>query len=289
MYLKTIEILKKQGLSMLFVIFGMAWSVTLFAQEEQLAKQYFDNGEYEKAATLYEQLYKKYPQQPYYLTQYVNTLLANKDFAKAESEIKKQLKSRPDIQDLQLILGDIYNKQENTDDAKKQYQKAINSLKADPNQILTLKEAFLTRYMPALAQQTLERGNVLMKEKNHFAFYEGETLRSLNEPVKMVTRYLDALDFNEGILPSLEATVQRYFKEENYKESIAQLYTRLQAQPDKVPYIELIISILQQRKDFKAAFKQVRALDRRMDENGMRVFTFARNIEQENVGKPVLA
>jgi tetratricopeptide (TPR) repeat protein len=261
---------------------ALLFSGVLYAQDEQLARQYLENGEYEKAASLYEQLYKKFPQQEYFLSQYASALIANKDFAKAETEIKKQLKSRPDNLTLQLTLGDIYTKQEKAEDAKKQYQKAISSLKPDPNQVLMLKDAFMTRYQTDYALQTLERGNALLKEKNHFAFYEGDVLRSLNQPTKMVTRYLDAMEFNEGILPSLEATFQRYFKDEDYKELVAQLYTRLQAQPDKIPFTELLISVLQQRKEFKAALKQVRALDRRLEESGTRVFTFARNIENEN-------
>ena len=266
----------------LFFACAMLLSLATYAQDEQLARQYLDNGEYEKAATLYEQLYKKFPQQEYFLTQFASALVANKDFAKAETEIKKQLKARPDNLTLQLVLGDIATKQDKPDDAKKIYQKAISSLKADQGQVMMLKEAFLTRFLFGFAQQTLERGNALMKTPNQFAFYEGEVLRNLNEPTRMVTRYIDALDFNEGVLPALEATFQRYFKDEDYKELVAQLYARLQATPDKVVYTELLISVLQQRKDFKAALKQVRALDRRMDEGGTRVFTFARNIENEN-------
>ena len=266
----------------ILLLLALLCSSVLYAQDEQLARQYLENGEYEKAASLYEKLYKKFPQQEYFLTQYASALIANKDFAKAETEIKKQLKNRSDNLTLQLTLGDVYTKQEKTDDAKKQYQKAINSLKPDPNQVLMLKDAFMTRYQTEYALQALERGNILLKEKNHFAFYEGDVLRSLSQPTKMITRYLDAMEFNEGILPSLEATFQRYFKEEDYKELITQLYTRLQIQPDKIPFTELLISVLQQRKDFKAALKQVRALDRRLEESGTRVFTFARNIENEN-------
>jgi tetratricopeptide (TPR) repeat protein len=263
------------------LFFFFALNLAANAQDQQLAKQYMDNGEYEKAAALYEQLFKKYPQQDYFLMQYVEALNANKDYAKAETEVRKQLKNRENIT-LQIALADIFAKQEKAAEADKQYKKAVVSVLADPNQILQAKDAFMNRYKPEYALQVLERGNTLLKEKNYFAFYEGEVLRTLNEPAKMVGRYLDALDFSEGMMPSLEATFQRYFKEEDYKELVSQLYTRLQAQPDRIAYSELLVSILTQRKDFKGALKQVRALDRRMDENGTRVYTFARNIENEN-------
>jgi predicted Zn-dependent protease len=69
----------------LFFAFALLASSVLYAQDEQLARQYLENGEYEKAATMYEQLYKKFPQQEYFLTQYANALIANKDFGEKPS------------------------------------------------------------------------------------------------------------------------------------------------------------------------------------------------------------
>ena len=254
----------------------------LHAQDEQLARQYLDNGEYEKATLLYDQLYKKFPYQDYYFSQYVSALMAAKNYAVAETELKKQLKAKPDNLPLYITYADLLTKQSKPDEAEKIYKKAIEKISVDPNQALVLKDAFLLRFLPKWALLALQRGNEVAKDKDYFAYYEGEVWRAIGDRPKMVTRYLDALDRTESIEQSLESTFQRYFSEEDYTELVAQLYTRIQANAEKIAPVELLVWVLEQRKDFRAAFRQVKALDRRLGENGTRVMEFARLTEAEN-------
>ncbi|MEY4925936.1 MAG: hypothetical protein RI894_372 [Bacteroidota bacterium] len=256
---------------------------TASAQDEQLARQYLENGEYEKATVLYEQLYKKFPFQDYYFRQYITGLIETKNYQVAENELKKQLKLRPENLQLYIAFSDLLVKQDKNDEAQKMYKKAIEKISAsDPNQALLLKDAFMQRFLPKWALLALERGNEAAKEKNYFAFYEAEVLRALNDRPKMIGRYLDALDRSESIEQSLEATFQRYFSEEDYTELVTQLYARIQTNTESIAPIELLIWVLGQRKDFRAALRQVKALDRRMGENGTRVMNFARTTEAEN-------
>ncbi|MEL6989495.1 MAG: hypothetical protein AAGK97_16920, partial [Bacteroidota bacterium] len=51
-------------------------TISLSAQNVQLANQYFMNGEYEKASELYQKLYKKSPSNSYYFNRYMETLIA---------------------------------------------------------------------------------------------------------------------------------------------------------------------------------------------------------------------
>jgi hypothetical protein len=271
----------KKTIIAIFALFLLTATV-LHAQEEQLGRQYLENGEYEKAASIYGELHKKYPTQDYYFSQYIAALTAAKNFAVAETELKKQLKARPENLQLYVIYGDILGKQDRTDDAEKQYKKAIAAVGADPNQLLALKDAFVQRYKNDWALQVLQRGDEVLKEKNYFAYYEAELLRTMNQAPKMVARYLDAMDFNESIEPTLESVFQRYFTEADYVELQAQLYARIQAHSEKISYSELLIWILQQRKDFKGALRQAKALDRRLEENGTRVMNFSRTAELEN-------
>lgn len=271
--------MKKTALIIFCLFFAIG---SLKAQDEQLARQYLDNGEYEKATVLYEQLYKKFPYQDYYFSQYVAALLAAKNYALAETELKKQLKAKPDNLPLYITYADLLTKQSKPDEAEKIYKKAIEKINADPNQALVLKDAFLLRFLPKWALLALQRGNEVAKDKDYFAYYEGEVWRAIGDRPKMVARYLDALDRTESIEQSLESTFQRYFSEEDYTELVAQLYTRIQANAEKIAPVELLIWVLEQRKDFRAAFRQVKALDRRLGENGTRVIDFARLTEAEN-------
>ena len=50
----------------------------------QLANQYFNNGEYEKASSLFEKLYKENPKQNYYFNKYIDCKLALEEYDESE-------------------------------------------------------------------------------------------------------------------------------------------------------------------------------------------------------------
>jgi hypothetical protein len=56
--------------------------------DEQLAKQFFDNREFDKAAILYEKLFNKAPLQEYF-EGYLESILALNDLKTAEKFVKK--------------------------------------------------------------------------------------------------------------------------------------------------------------------------------------------------------
>ena len=71
-------------------------NLAAFSQQKyKLANEYYNSGEYEKAAHLYEALYKESPGNKSYFNLYIQCLLDLKDYNNAkdiiESEIKKNL------------------------------------------------------------------------------------------------------------------------------------------------------------------------------------------------------
>ncbi|NJN77211.1 MAG: hypothetical protein HC803_01860 [Saprospiraceae bacterium] len=73
-------------LSVFLLIVGLA----AYAQPETLAQEYFKNGEYEKAAVLYKQLYEQNQYSDFYFTRYLTSLLSLENYKEAEGLIKKQ-------------------------------------------------------------------------------------------------------------------------------------------------------------------------------------------------------
>ena len=62
--------------------------------DEQLAAQYYQAGEYDKAVIYYQKLYDKTPISIYY-EYYLNCLILTKDYKKAEKTVKKQSSRNP--------------------------------------------------------------------------------------------------------------------------------------------------------------------------------------------------
>ena len=248
----------------------------------QLAEQYFQNGELEKAVALYEKLYATNAGD-FYFERYVACLMDLSKFDDAERTITKQIKKEPQKSTLYVQLGKLYERQQKDAAATEQYKKAIDKLTADRYLIDNLASNFnmMTRYDLALA--TYERGNTLLRSKNFFAFNLAELYRRKDDVPKMVESYLGALSENAGFLPSVEQMLLRYATSEKEQTELqSQLYAKIQDEPKTTVYPELLAWLFLQKKDYKNAFRQVKSVDRLNNEDGNRVFNLATIAENDH-------
>ena len=93
---------------------------------EQLAAQYFQDGEFDKAAGLYEELFNDNPN-PFFYTNLIQSLLSAKDYKKAEKIVKKRMKQTPNDLRLSVDLGYIYTSSGDEKKAQKQYLQSVLS------------------------------------------------------------------------------------------------------------------------------------------------------------------
>ena len=251
-------------------------TISVFAQEAQLAQQYFRDGEYEKAAVLYEKLYNKNTRNDFFFDRYVECLLAMEDFKRGETVIKQQLRKTPQKVNLYVTYGKLLERQFKDEEAKKMYAAAIENLPKEQYRITRLANSFLslTKYEEAIA--TYERGAQLLRDKRIFSYNLGDLYRRKGDVPKMITNYLNSLEDRPERLNNMKTIFQRYLLEEDYRELQKQLYERLQKSENAIHLSEMLTWVFIQRKDYKNAFRQVKALDRRFGENGGRIYRLAR-------------
>ena len=131
--------LKKMTMKKLF--FALMLAATPFILKgqvnPQLAEQYFQNGEYEKAVSLYEKLNQQ-NSGDYYFERYVACLMELNRFDEAEKTVSKQIKKEPQRSPLYVTLGKVYERQNKQDAADEQYKKGIERLPADQRQVVAL-------------------------------------------------------------------------------------------------------------------------------------------------------
>lgn len=264
-----------------FLIAGLLFSFVAYAQPDRLAQEYFRNGEYEKAAALYQQLYDQNPHSHFYFSRYLATLLSLENYKDAENLLKKEIKRTPDNIQLYVSYGDLYDRQLETEKARKKYEEAINQLPAEQYQVIRLANSFvqLTKY--DLALLTYEKGQKILKDKKLFAYELGDLYRRKGESQPMIDNYLNALLENPERSTSMKTLFQRYFSEGDLNELQVQLYDRIRANPDEMIYPEMLTWLFIQRKDYKNALRQVRAMDKRWKENGGRVYRLAQTAAKD--------
>lgn len=250
------------------------------AQDPRLGEQYYRNGEYEKAAVIFEQLYQKNPSRDYYFNRYIECLILVEDYKETEKQLKKRIKKYPQKVQLYVKYGELYERQFQEEKANAQYQQAIKNLPKDRSEIIKLAQAYIKLTKYDLALETYQKGSELLKDKKVFAYELGDLYRRKGDRTEMVENYLLSLEKTPSRLNTLKTIFQRFYTEEDFKELKIQLYEQINNKPEQTIYIELLAWVFIQNKDYKNAFRQVRALDKRLNDTGGRVYRLAQTAQR---------
>lgn len=249
------------------------------SSNSQLAIQYFEQKEYEKANLYFEDLFNQNPNT--WFVYYFKSLMAVKEFSKAEKITKKQLKRNSDDVHLYVFLGRIYKAEEEFKKEKESYDKAIKELKpVQPNidnLVAIFKEDGLYDYA-IMVYNKARKSN-----PNYPYFYErAELFKQKGDLTAMINELLDALEFRETELQTVQMVLQNSLGYDDTEGGIKnpilkqELQKRIQKYPDKIIFSEFLIFIQKQQHDFEGAFVQSRALDKRLNEEGERIYALAK-------------
>jgi tetratricopeptide (TPR) repeat protein len=262
---------KKAVLSILFFFI----TVAAFSQvnDRQLASFYFQQGEYEKAVLYYEKLYTETPQYTYY-DFFRRSLYALERYKDVKELIKRQQRIFSNEKVYDIDLADYYDRTGDSKKAEKILDKLIDDLRANYSEINQLADEFSSRGEIAYALKVYQKGRKILPAypfNMEIARLQGE----LGNTEEMISEYLDLLEINPAYLQSVQNSLNRSLGfEQGTKENMllkADLYKRIQRNPGKSYYNELLIWILTQEKDFEGVYRQSVSLDKRQSENGFRL------------------
>ena len=250
-----------------------------FAQKEtdqQLAQHYFASGDFEKASMYYEKIVATDPSK-FNFNRYYECLLQLKDFKQAEKILKKQINiNRIDL-DYKVQLGKLYEESSQEEKAKKLYEELIDDLTADPGYIINLFTAFRSQNKNELAYKVIDSGRKLLKNSYPLHFQFAEYYGAIGQTEKMLDEYIGLLDFQSSYAESIQNLLIRQYdfsqpdlKEFDYLKS--SLLSRIQKNPSEQVYVNMLVWLFIQRKNFDGALLQLQALDKRLEEQGRRVF-----------------
>lgn len=267
---------------LLFILFFISISA-VNAQNDLLAKNYFEQGEYEKALSLYAKLYKKSQRFDYF-----NALVATnqqlENYNEAEKLLKDKLNSPRIIPHLYVELGYNYAIQHKDSLATINYNKAIETLESKINYANSIGRAF-EKY--SLVEQAIETYETSM-EINSEMDYSYQLARLYGEKgdlEKMFGSYLVLIKRNRAYQGIAQQNFSLYVTEDPSNEANIllrkALLQKLQKQPD-VMYNELLSWLFIQQKDYKKAFTQEKAIYKRMGDDDLTGIVDIANIAIED-------
>jgi len=244
-----------------------------FAQnkDEQLASQFFSNGEYDKAAALYEKLLNKNLNSLYLYDNLIQSLIKLKRLDDAENISKKMYRKTNSAYFL-VDIGYLYKLNNKQDKAIKQFDEIIKKTIPNQEKILETSNAFEKRNELEYAIKSYLNGRKLLGYETVFnnelaALYNKtkQTQLMIDEYVNSVAQYPENREEVQGLLQN---SIQLPSDFELLK--IA-LIRKIKANPNTDVFYEMLIWFYVQRKDFDNALIQAKAIDKRLKEEGRKM------------------
>lgn len=246
-------------------------------QEVQLANQYLQQGENEKAIALYEKLEKNTKNIPLIHERYFQLMLMMGRYDQAEKYIEQVIKKYPTNLYYKIDKGLIYEEKNNKDQSKKYFEKLIQEISEDPFKVRIAAQHFTKKQQYEFALLTYQSSRKKMNDPAAYSIQMASLYRFLNEKEEMIDEYLNYVNQNPKNIRSVKNIFQNVLREDEDLELFeTMMYEKVQRQPNNMIYNELLIWVNLQRKNFYSAFVQARAVDKRKNLNGNELMEIGR-------------
>ena len=249
-----------------FAIFYLLLSPFGAAQtsDEELAAQYYADGEYDKAEILYKKLHKKDVESVYIYQNYLNCLVKLNSFEEAEKMVSKQMRKFNDRPLYAVDLGHLYVLQGETKKSRDLFESLINNSGSSMPNTDQLAMAFLKRDQFDYAILTYLRGRKVMSANDMFAENLIDLYLVTKDYKSAVNECMEVLRIDERMLNFVQSKMISLVDnnlETDYIQERASIY--LQKNLEKIVFDEFMMWVFIQQKKFRAALRQAAAMDKR--------------------------
>lgn len=250
----------------------------------ELAEFYYNEGSYPQAKLYLEGIWKKNKTHAVY-TMYYATLLALDDFDTAEKVVKERLKRRhKNSRSTALVdLGSLYLHFDRREQALEAFMEALENLQPGRPSAVSLANAFIKLDELDMALATYERAEKLGTTGFDYELANLQGMRGDFEG--MVDAYMALLSTKPNYLRTVQNSLNRNLRlttiEDNRELVRVSLLRAIQTYPDNTVFPELLVWHFNQIRDFASSVIHAKALDLRLDEQGVRLMELG-NTAQAN-------
>ena len=250
-----------------FFLVAFLFSLTVSAQNEQLAQNYFDKGDFEKALLSYQELLVQQPSNGYYFQRLVGSQQQLQQYDKAAKAIQERYDKYRQGQ-LLVELGYNFHLQKDEDKAKKYYDQAIDAIRKNPNEVFGIAAVFERRVLLDYALNAYKLGKEL-EPKFNFNYQVALLYGQLGNSEMMISTFLDEAYANPNSMVMIQNQLSRFMTEEvdvNFNDSLRKaLLLRAQKGQD-IFWNQFLSWYFVQQKDYAKAFIQEKAIYKRNPE-----------------------
>ncbi len=255
------------------------------AQEDFLAKQYFDDGDFEKAVVFYEKLTSESPRRTDYLQGLIACYQQLERYEDAKNYLTKRLEDKNPHPTLFIELGYNYTLQDSTEQATTYFNQALKTISENPNYGYALGYQFQKYSLLDNAISAYQKAMEL-NPKMDYSFQLARIYGEQGNVDKMYRSYLNLMrngkTSKSNILRSIDAFVTSDPESYNNVTLKTILLENVQQNPDVI-WNELLSWLFVQQQQYSSAFRQEKAIYRRMEGgNTLRLENLGRLALDEN-------
>lgn len=258
--------------------------------EVQIANQYFIKGEKEKALAAYQSLAKLQENIPLIHNNYLNLMLDLGRNDEAEDYVERQIRKDPNNLNYRLDLGFVFIRSGDLEKGDKYIRNLIKLNKEDIYRIKAIADYLAVHNLAEYSTVALLQARETHKNPTLFTLELANFYRFQGKQDEMVEEYLNYVTQVPANITYIKNLLQVLLSKPNELESLEKhLYEKVQQNPESEVFIDLLIWVNLQQKNFYGAYIQSRAYDKRFRKENSKTLEIAQialsNQDYENADR----
>jgi tetratricopeptide (TPR) repeat protein len=274
----------KNYMKKLLIYIALLVSFATFAQNEQLAYNYFEKGEFEKALVMYQNLEKAQPYNTFFTQKIAACYQQLQQYDKANQALQAKIDGGRNPL-LLVEMGYNYQLQKDTKNAEKYYSLAIAEVSKNPSNVYTVANTFEQKVLIAQALKAYDAATVANPSMNfdyQTALLEGQQ----GNTGKMIDKLLAYAYSNPQNLIMVQNQLSRFMEEgegsATFNDTLRKsLLVNTQKNQD-IFWNQFLSWFFVQQKDYGKAFIQEKAIFKREPGLFFNIVRLAKMAVEEN-------
>lgn len=250
----------------------------VFSQNEQLAQNYFDKGDFEKAKISFEELLRSQPYNSYYFQRIIECNQQLQLFDLVEKSIVERYKQYKQS-NLLVELGCNYLLKKDEVNAKKYFDEALDKIRKNPVEVYNVASTLERKSQVELAIKAYDLALDVGKGMNfNFNFALANLYGQLGRTDMMIEKYLLEAYTNPQNNVLIQNQLTRFMNEDadvTFNEALKKALIVRTQQSQDVFWNEYLSWFYVQQKEFGKAFIQQKAIYKRNPETFFNILNLA--------------
>jgi tetratricopeptide (TPR) repeat protein len=251
-----------------YIFLFLFFSLFSNAQNEYLAQNYYDRGEFEKAIINYEELLKTNPNNFDFQSRLIDCYQQMQNYSKAEQTIKNIIQ-KFQIPQFYVELGFNFQLQKNQIEADKNYQIALKKIEENPNFTYSIAQIFEKKNLLELALKSYQIG--VAKNPNMNANFQiGLLYGQMGKTDLMIENLMKEAFENQLNMYAVQSYFQRFMQndtDEIFTNALKKTLILAVQKNQDMFFNQMLSWFFVSLKDYKSAFIQEKAIYKKKQEN----------------------